>query len=489
MSVGEEDAAAQPIIIVRRSGGHDDGHHGGVWKIAFADFMTALMAFFLVMWLVNAANRETKRMVASYFNPLKLSDTIAAPKGLKKLQPGEKATVTQEKPETGSESEKKLSGENSAVRGDKNNQSPEGTSELSNPSQSSSERQLKMSGDAELSAVDPFLIKDSEPATKASGIRDSGQDLASADSKLAVPERTAPPTPTNAQGDKNATANKSEAVDSRYEVTEGDKSDVAAKQTPAGSTPDTAQPAPGSAEVMQGSAQPVQGAAKSQQDKVQASKDVAQSPQAGVQPAQTADQSAQSDAKSGQGIAQASKAGPHSWTAEVVSDNGKSELEKEKERDFKRKVERAKTRIQEALHKVAGGGPAPSLRLEAKNDGVLISLTDNETYEMFDRGSSQPNGQLMAFMQRVGSVIKEYDGRIIVSGHTDARPFTSGANNNWRLSFDRAHEVFQMLKSDQTLASRFSRIEGYAATKLRDTANPFGSKNRRVEIFIELKKQ
>ena len=108
---------------------------------------------------------------------------------------------------------------------------------------------------------------------------------------------------------------------------------------------------------------------------------------------------------------------------------------------------------------------------------------------MFDRGSSQPNGQLMAFMQRVGSVIKEYDGRIIVSGHTDARPFTSGTNNNWRLSFNRAHEVFQMLKSDQTLASRFSRIEGYAATKLRDTANPFGSKNRRVEIFIELKKQ
>ena len=73
------------VIIVKRHGGGDhEGGHGGAWKIAYADFMTAMMAFFLVMWLVNAANEETKASVASYFNPIKLSDEKPTQKGLKK---------------------------------------------------------------------------------------------------------------------------------------------------------------------------------------------------------------------------------------------------------------------------------------------------------------------------------------------------------------------------------------------------------------------
>lgn len=72
------------VIVKRHGGGHDEGHHGGAWKIAYADFMTAMMAFFLVMWLVNAANEETKASMASYFNPIKLSDETPAEKGLEK---------------------------------------------------------------------------------------------------------------------------------------------------------------------------------------------------------------------------------------------------------------------------------------------------------------------------------------------------------------------------------------------------------------------
>ncbi|MFB8828966.1 flagellar motor protein MotB [Azotobacter sp. CWF10] len=57
----------RPVIIIRRKkkGGH--GHHGGAWKIAFADFMTALMALFLVLWTLASASDEHRIAVAEYF--------------------------------------------------------------------------------------------------------------------------------------------------------------------------------------------------------------------------------------------------------------------------------------------------------------------------------------------------------------------------------------------------------------------------------------
>src|SRR5688572_30492667 len=90
MSAAEaDDAPHHEVVIVRHGhGDHDDGHHGGVWKIAFADFMTAMMCFFLVMWLINASNEQTKAAVASYFNPVKLIDRNSSRKGLEDIGDG-----------------------------------------------------------------------------------------------------------------------------------------------------------------------------------------------------------------------------------------------------------------------------------------------------------------------------------------------------------------------------------------------------------------
>jgi chemotaxis protein MotB len=57
------------IIIKRvKKGGHD-GHHGGAWKVAYADFVTAMMAFFLLLWLLNVTTDVQKRGIADYFDP------------------------------------------------------------------------------------------------------------------------------------------------------------------------------------------------------------------------------------------------------------------------------------------------------------------------------------------------------------------------------------------------------------------------------------
>jgi chemotaxis protein MotB len=56
-------------IIVKRIKKVQGGHHGGAWKVAYADFVTAMMAFFLLLWLLNAVTEEQKKGIAAYFRP------------------------------------------------------------------------------------------------------------------------------------------------------------------------------------------------------------------------------------------------------------------------------------------------------------------------------------------------------------------------------------------------------------------------------------
>jgi chemotaxis protein MotB len=60
--------ANRPIIIKRKKSGAEAGHHGGAWKVAYADFVTAMMAFFLLMWLLNATTEQQKKGLADYFD-------------------------------------------------------------------------------------------------------------------------------------------------------------------------------------------------------------------------------------------------------------------------------------------------------------------------------------------------------------------------------------------------------------------------------------
>ena len=62
-------AGIQPTIIKRKKVVKADGHHGGAWKVAYADFVTAMMAFFLLMWLLNATTEDQRKGISDYFNP------------------------------------------------------------------------------------------------------------------------------------------------------------------------------------------------------------------------------------------------------------------------------------------------------------------------------------------------------------------------------------------------------------------------------------
>ncbi len=74
--MAEESASKSPIIIKKvNKGAH--GHHGGAWKIAYADFVTAMMAFFLLLWLLNSVTQEQLEGISNYFAPVTASQSTS----------------------------------------------------------------------------------------------------------------------------------------------------------------------------------------------------------------------------------------------------------------------------------------------------------------------------------------------------------------------------------------------------------------------------
>src|SRR6201991_1358551 len=78
MAVGGE----QPIVIKKVKKGGEHGHHGGAWKVAYADFVTAMMAFFLLMWLINTTSPDQRRGIAEFFAPDSVSRVSSGAGGL-----------------------------------------------------------------------------------------------------------------------------------------------------------------------------------------------------------------------------------------------------------------------------------------------------------------------------------------------------------------------------------------------------------------------
>jgi chemotaxis protein MotB len=88
------------------------------------------------------------------------------------------------------------------------------------------------------------------------------------------------------------------------------------------------------------------------------------------------------------------------------------------------------------------GKLAEGLTVTPAEGGLLVSITDQLDFGMFNVGSAVPGRDLVVAMEKIGELLAERPGAIAIRGHTDARPFTSGNDDNWRLSMARAHSAF-----------------------------------------------
>lgn len=306
-----------PIIVRRKRHDEEEDHHGGVWKLAFADFMTAMMAFFLVMWLINSTSKETKAVIVQYFNPIKLVDATSARKGLRETAVG-----------------------------------PQGKS-----------------------ADPPAAIDD--PADGA---------VKAADELFAEPMK------------------KLDEIASREAATE-------------------------------------------------TLRDPFDRPPKKLSVEAEMDHNAKTDSAS----------------SKKSSDPIKSTAEVQKE------IERI---ISHEQH-------APRIEVKRTDEGLLVSLTDDAKFAMFDVGSAQPKPQLVRIIGELGKVLATRSGEIELRGYTDARAYTGKKGyDNWRLSSDRAGVVNYMLIRGGMPPERIGKISGFADRQLRNPKDPFSPLNRRIEILL-----
>ena len=414
------------IIIVRRRHDDDHGHHGGAWKIAYADFVTAMMAFFLVMWLINAANEKTKAQVASYFNPVKLTDASTSKKGLneptKVTSTGEKA----EKTEPGQQSEVK-----SQAPPEKEQYQAQFTEEqiFKNPYGILAQLAGQASDGAPPghSKKGLAIVEIAEPGRKGG---DAFRDPFDPFAWKSVPEPDKKPAAKEAAKEEEA-------------------AEKVAKET--AKIPET-MPKPPAAVV---AAAP------------------AKSPDAkAIPPSPTVKTPAKEPA-----------AAPAKPVADVKPTETKKEI-KPAEADTKTAI----AVRQQLMEKMKQSAPAQSPTLEVKQtkEGVLISLTDSLDFDMFAVGSAEPRPQLVLLMEKVAGTLQDYRGKIVIRGHTDARPFRNPDYDNWRLSSARAQMAYYMLIRAGVDENSVERIEGYADRDLKFPAEPESAGNRRIEILLKV---
>jgi chemotaxis protein MotB len=429
------------VIVRRRSSLESDEVKNSVWKIAYADFMTAMMAFFLVMWLMSATNQETRESVASYFNPIKLTDSTPDRKGIRdarRVDPGKAVedNTLQPKPEPGQDGERAQSAPAQRQR--------------------FSEGALFRDPYAVLSEIAGAPPRIAEVGAALGSNHDEGwkggEALKDPFDPIYWPMASAVPLEKKGAGTK-------EVGSLPFDQ------DAAALIEGKGPRPSEGKP--------DATAAPMQGAESANDPPLAPQKqDTAKPVGLFADDHSVSDPAPSRPAATARAEKEASSPPENKSAAAPQAD--------------KKQVQTEASKLQAAISAALAslGSVHPIAEVREVNDGLLISLTDDANYGMFATGSAEPTPSLVRTIDKITPLIAQSQGQIIVRGHTDSRPYRSPEYDNWRLSTARAHMAHYMLIRGGLDAGRIEHIEGFADRRPKNPGDPTAAENRRIELLI-----
>jgi chemotaxis protein MotB len=433
------------IIVVRRRGPEEDAHHGGAWKIAFADFMTAMMAFFLVLWIISATDKNTKTLIARYFNPVKVEEPAKAQKGIHGVP--EKDAYAQGA-DTAAPSGGKPASERGEAAGERADESvPAGSSNQND--------RARPPTPSTLPPPDP-----AKPYPTMSEEELFSDPRASLDKIAGAPPpgpRIDPSAAMKGYGEVGPSVD--EALRDPFRPLGSDQAVNVVAHDP-GAPPAAAAPSDEPVS-MSTSIAPAPGSATGSAEAQDAASPAPPVPNPAVAPR----------AAEAQGAGSPTPSTPYPPAPDAA--------------EARRTA--ASNLLADLKKRLAGEAKAmqgPQLDVQATEDGLLISLTDRENFSMFAIGSAEPQPRVLRMMDAIAASLQSLRGLIIVRGYTDGRPYRSATYDNWRLSSARAQMAYYMLIRGGLPEKRFERVEGYADHHLKDPSHPLAAENRRIEILV-----
>lgn len=379
------------IVKVKRYDPEEDGAHAGTWKIAYADFVTAMMAFFLLMWLVNATTEEQRDGISAFFNPVALATAVSGSDGL-------------------------MSGRTADTQGALS--APNGDGERPHPVSS------------------PPTVSTLGPEKNAPQGQSGGTEVESLDAPYRSPfDRTA--MADSVEGDKRysgvSTLLGSTAFQDPFEKPEAKLTADWARQ-----------------------------GTFSENDLDEASVRV-----------ETRDFAETSD-----------------LAERLVGGEGEADEAVDSallnEAEGLRRLELLKETLAQRLERLlAEKDLKTNVVMDVGAEGLRIQITDDNDFAMFPVGRDELSPDARELLTAVGSVLEQIPNGIIVTGHTDGRPYAPNANyGNWELATDRANAARRAMIQAGLDRERIVRIEGYGDRELLVPDDPYNPRNRRISILV-----
>jgi chemotaxis protein MotB len=457
------------LIIVRRHEEEEHEHHSSAWKVAHADFMTAMMAFFLIMWLISVTDDEMRKGIAQFFNPIHMSAGSTDLKGLNRSdEKADKESRGKGKSElpmpgaalnalqlsAGSQSSKSLSPEQAAEATAKAAEAlakatAAAKKVVAEAGKGEGAKEAAGTSGADGAAALAAVLARGKGASAGEGDRAAFQDPYAVLAKLAEEYSASHAMSADVvDGDDRAIGVAGGDVDRdpfdpaywQFAPLPPARADRPGKpgsleKLPAGVQPDAAAPA--------------------------GARDVASNPSTAEPP------------PPGAAKAEARPLPPPAPKVEVVPTKVAAE------------ANAIESEIAKSVSDTIAGRTSPEISVKATSEGALINLTDDDAFSMFKVGSAIPDPKVVVLMEKIGKVLAGRPGKVVIRGYTDARPFRSADYDNWRLSAARAHMAHYMLTRGGVDEARIVAIEGRADRDLKNPRDPLAAENRRIEILLK----
>jgi chemotaxis protein MotB len=169
-----------------------------------------------------------------------------------------------------------------------------------------------------------------------------------------------------------------------------------------------------------------------------------------------------------------------------IHEDGSAAAAQSRARQDEMALEHLASEIREALKTMPDlAAIRDQIEIHMTPDGLRVELEESATAYLFDTGSATMTPQAQELFGAIGRELQKLPNGVLVEGHTDARQYANREGyTNWELSADRANAVRRVMEKSGLREAQLQEVRGYADKQLRNPADPFDARNRRVSILV-----